>query len=85
MEKTNDLTIVRNGGMTSLEIAEVTGKAHRGVMMDIRNLLDQGVQQHNFVLSSYRQTLPNGATRMCPATTLRPKAVLFSHPATTHY
>ncbi len=50
MEKTKDLAICRNGGMTSLEIAEVTGKAHRGVMRDIRNLLEQGVSQHNFVL-----------------------------------
>lgn len=29
-------------GMTSLEVAEVTGKQHAHVMRDIRNLLSQG-------------------------------------------
>ena len=37
-------------GMTSLEIAEVTGRSHRHVMRDIRNLFEQGVSQSNFGL-----------------------------------
>lgn len=42
-------------GMTSLEIAEVTGKQHFNVMRDIRNILAQGLQQFNFELSSPHQ------------------------------
>lgn len=41
---------VNNDGMTSLEIAEVTGKNHKEVLRDIRNLLEQGVSQRNFAL-----------------------------------
>lgn len=39
--------------MTSLEVAEVTGKRHDAVLRDIRNLLSQGVDAHNFVETSY--------------------------------
>lgn len=39
--------------MSSLEIAEVTGKRHDAVLRDIRNLLEQGVAAHNFVASCY--------------------------------
>lgn len=46
--------------MTSLQIAEITGKEHKNVMRDIRNLLDQGVSQLNFEPSSYKQSQPNG-------------------------
>ena len=34
--------------MSSLEVAERTGKEHKNVMRDIRTLLDQGVAQLNF-------------------------------------
>lgn len=40
--------------MTSLQIAEVTGKEHKNVMRDIRNILEQGVNQLNFELVSYK-------------------------------
>ena len=40
--------------MTSLEIAEVTGRRHADVMRDIRNILDQGVAERNFALGSYK-------------------------------
>ena len=40
-------------GMTSLEIAEVTGKEHFNVMRDIRNILKKGVNQINFELVKY--------------------------------
>ena len=39
--------------MTSLQIAEITGKRHDAVLRDVRNLLEQGVADHNFVASEY--------------------------------
>ena len=40
--------------ITSLEVAELTGKQHAHIMRDIRNLLDQGVAQSNFGCRSYK-------------------------------
>lgn len=40
--------------MSSRQVAELTGRDHKNVMRDIRNLLDQGVGRLNFELSSYR-------------------------------
>ena len=39
--------------MSSLQIAEITGKQHAHVMRDIRNLLEQGIDESNFGLTSY--------------------------------
>lgn len=41
--------IIKKETMTSLEIAEVTGKRHDSILRDIRNILSQGVDAHNFV------------------------------------
>ncbi len=49
----NGNEIIKKEAMTSLEIAEVTGKRHDSVLRDIRNLLSQGVDAHNFVETSY--------------------------------
>ena len=48
--------------MTSLQIAEITGKTHSNVMRDIRNILEQleDRRQFSFELSSRPQPMPNG-------------------------
>ena len=46
--------IIKDERMTSLEIAEVTGKEHKNVLRDIRNLLEQGVNELNFELVDYK-------------------------------
>lgn len=40
--------------MSSLQIAELTGKQHAHIMRDIRTLLGQGVTESNFGLSEYK-------------------------------
>lgn len=64
-------------GMTSLEIAEVTGKQHAHVMRDIRNILAQGVSQSNFGLSFYKQPQPHGGFKEIPCFNLTPKGCLI--------
>ena len=39
--------------ISSQEIAEITGKRHDAILRDIRNLLKQGVDAHNFVETYY--------------------------------
>lgn len=60
-------------GMTSLEIAEVTGKQHAHIMRDIRKLLSQGVTASNFGLSEYKDT----TGRKLPCFSLTPKGCLI--------
>ena len=69
---TTDLTQVKDG-MTSQEIAEITGKRHDSILRDIRNLLSQGVNAHNFVEVEYLDK--KGETR--PSFNLTPKGVLI--------
>lgn len=45
--------ILSKSTMSSLEIAELTGKRHDAILRDIRNLLSQGVNAHNFVEVEY--------------------------------
>ena len=63
--------------MTSLEIAELTGKEHKNVMRDIRNILEQGVCQLNFEPSYYKQPLPNGGTKNVSCYNLTKKGCLI--------
>lgn len=65
------------GKMSSLEIAELTGKQHAHIMRDIKNLLKQGVSESNFGLSSYNQVQPNGGTKEVPMFNLTKKGCLI--------
>ena len=62
--------------MSSLEIAEITGKQHKHVMRDIRNLLEQGVAQSNFGLGSYKDQ--NNQERPCYNLTKKGSLILAS-------
>lgn len=55
--------IIQGQTMTSLQIAEVTGKRHYSILRDIRNLLGQGVNAHNFVEVEYSDK--KGERRPC--------------------
>lgn len=59
--------------MTSLEIAEITGKKHAHVMRDIRSLIEQGVNGSNFGLVNYKDK--KGEVR--PMFELTPKGCLI--------
>lgn len=67
--------IITKETMTSLEIAEITGKQHAHVMRDIRNLLEQGVSESNFGLSSYNKVSRMEEQKMFPALFLLRKVV----------
>lgn len=56
----NNLNVVSQKlgeSMSSLEIAEVTGKEHKNVMRDIQTLLSQGVDKLNFERISYKDSM----------------------------
>lgn len=63
--------------MTSLQIAEITGKTHSNVMRDIRNILEQleDRRQFSFELSSRPQPMPNGGSK--ELVTFSPKRIVF--------
>ena len=70
MENFNQLIPIDEGKgkkrtMTSLQIAEITGKTHSNVMRDIRNILEQleDRRQFSFELSSRPQPMPNGGSK----------------------
>ena len=63
--------------MSSIQIAELTGKQHAHVMRDIRNLLSQGVHESNFGLMYKTSKLGNGAERKDPYFELTKKGCLI--------
>lgn len=60
-------------GMNSLQIAEITGKAHANIMRDIRNLIEHGAAEINFDLGEYKDK--NNQSR--PMYNLTPKGCLL--------
>lgn len=71
--------------MSSLEIAELTGKRHDAILRDIRNLLKQGVSHHNFVETSYKQPQPRGGYKELPCFELTKKGCLILASGYTHF
>lgn len=69
--------ILSKGTMSSLEIAELTGKQHAHVMRDIRVILEQGVSESNFGLSSYKQPQPKGGFKEVACYELTKKGCLI--------
>ncbi|MBR3433857.1 MAG: Rha family transcriptional regulator [Bacteroidaceae bacterium] len=65
--------------MTSLEIAELTGKQHKNLMRDIRNMEPAWVkvQGLNYELSSRTYKLPNGGTKEVPCYVLTKTECLY--------
>jgi len=65
--------------MTSLEIAELTGKQHKNLMRDIRNMEPawEKVQGLKFELSSRIYNLPNGGTKVVPCYMLTKTECLY--------
>lgn len=62
--------------MSSLQIAEVTGKQHAHVMRDIRSILEQGVGESNFGLADYIDK--QGKQRTCHNLTKKGCLILAS-------
>ena len=65
--------------MTSLEIAELTGKQHKNLMRDIRNMEPAWVKVcgRNFALTSRTIIQPNGGTREVPCYQLTKTECLY--------
>ena len=70
----NELTTINTKQtMTSLQIAEVTGREHKNILRDIRNLIEQGADELNFELISYTDDM----NREKPCYQLSGKGVLI--------
>lgn len=69
--KENQLVAAQS--MSSLQIAEITGKRHDAILRDIRALLEQGVAAHNFVETSYTDK----SNRQSPCFNLTKKGCLI--------
>lgn len=71
----NDL-VLKKETMSSLEIAELTGRRHADVIRDIRKLLGQGVNERNFALVDYIDA--KGEKRPCYELTKKGCLILAS-------
>lgn len=75
----NELTMIDDERMTSLQIAEVTGKAHKNVMQAIRKMETawQNVCGRKFQLTSQLIDMPNGGKRKDPCYSLTKEECLY--------
>ena len=73
------ISIYKEQTMTSLEIAELTGKQHKDVMKAIRNMEPawEKVCGRNFALTSRTIVQPNGGTREVPCYSLTKTECLY--------
>ena len=73
------ISIYKEQTMTSLEIAELTGKQHKDVMKAIRNMEPawEKVCGRNFALTSRTIVQPNGGTREVPCYQLTKTECLY--------
>jgi Rha family phage regulatory protein len=76
MKKNINETLMGTSGMSSIDVANVTGKQHAHILRDIRNLLDQGVAASNFGLGSYMDV--NQQVRPCYNLTAKGCLILAS-------
>ena len=74
-----NINIIKQQTMTSLEIAELTGKQHKNLMQAIRNMEPawEKVQGLKFQLSSRIYQLPNGGTKEVPCYVLTKTECLY--------
>ena len=79
MTNSLDLSVMNAQHMTSLEIAEVTGKSHSHLMRDIRNMEPawEKVQGTKFGLLQKTYQLPNGGTKLQPYYSLTKTECLY--------
>ena len=72
-------TIVDGERMTSLQIAEITGKAHKDIMRAIRNMEPawENVCGRKFALTSREVNQPNGGTRETSCYSLNKEECLY--------
>ena len=75
----NELTIIDDERMTSLQIAEATGKAHKDVMRSIRNMEPAWVkvQGRSFALLQKEVVVNNGGHKMQPYYSLTKEECLY--------
>ena len=75
----NELTTNNQQTMTSIEIAELTGKMHKDVMKAIRNMEPawEKVQGRKFALLQRTYDLPNGGTKTVPCYELTKTECLY--------
>ena len=72
-------TIVDGDRMTSLQIAEITGKAHKDIMRAIRNMEPawEKVQERKFALMQEEIEISNGGHKMRPYYSLNKEECLY--------